>query len=127
MKNKILEIVKNSDFEILGLRKDDKLYNVGDILENSHQLFQDPQYTDDSCQELLYPYISSGCYAGFYDGGELDGTCALEIRKDNIDQIINDIKQYDGKNMYLIAGNYYSYGNDDNEVVIKEAEVIAVL
>ena len=56
----------------------------------------------------------------------MDGTCALEIRKDNIDQIINDVKQYDGKNMYLIAGNYYSYGNDDNEVIIREAEVIEV-
>lgn len=127
MKKKILEIIQNSEFEVFGIRKDDKLYSVGDAVENSHQLFQDPQYTDDSCQELLYPYISSGCYAGFYDGGELNGTCALEIREDNIDHMLADINQYDGKNLYLIAGNYYSYGNDENEVVIREAEVIAVL
>lgn len=35
---------------------------IGEVMDNSHQLFQDPQYTDFECTELLYPYIYAKAY-----------------------------------------------------------------
>lgn len=34
---------------------------------------------------------------------------------------------YDGKYLYLIAGDKYEYGNDVGEVIIEEAKVVAIL
>ena len=93
-------------------------------MDNSHQLFQDPQYTDFECTELLYPYISEGPYTGFYDGGELDGTCALEVSESNIEEMIERVTSY-GNKYYLIGGNSMEYGKDDDEIIINDAEVIA--
>ena len=93
-------------------------------MDNSHQLFQDPQYVDFECTELLYPYISEGTYAGFYDGGELDGTCALEVSEGNIEEMLERVMSY-GNKYYLIGGNSMEYGNDDDEIIINDAEVIA--
>lgn len=56
-------------------------------MNNSHQLFQDPQYND-TYTALLYPYICEGPYAGFYDAGELNGACALEISENNIEEML---------------------------------------
>lgn len=44
--------IQEFGYEIFGLRKDDLEYKIGDILPNSHQLYQDPQYTDFTCTEL---------------------------------------------------------------------------
>ena len=46
-RKEIEKIISNSDYDVYGLRKDDRLCSVGEILPNSHQLYQDPQYTDD--------------------------------------------------------------------------------
>ena len=70
--------------------------------------------------------LADGAYAGFYDGGELDGTCALEISESNIKEMLEAVKSY-GDKIYLIGGNAMEYGNDVDEIIIKEAEVIAVL
>ena len=54
-----------------GIRGDDRELKVGDRFGNSHQLYQDPV---DGAE-----YIETGDYAGFYDAGELDGTCVWNI------------------------------------------------
>ena len=64
-RKEIEKIISNSDYDVYGLRKDDRLCSVGEILPNSHQLYQDPQYTDDSFTELLYPLVTEGIYKGF--------------------------------------------------------------
>lgn len=122
----IRDLIGESEYACIGIRADDRDYQIGEVMDNSHQLFQDPQYTDFECVELLYPYISEGPYAGFYDGGELDGTCALGVSENNIEEMIEAVKSY-GEKIYLIGGNSMEYGNDVDEIIIRDAEVIAVL
>lgn len=78
------------------------------------------------CTELLYPYITEGPYAGFYDAGELDGTCALSVSENNVKEMLEVVKNY-GEKIYLIGGNSMEYGNDVDEIIIRNAEVIAAL
>jgi hypothetical protein len=40
--------------------------------------------------------------------------------------MLEAVKSY-GDKIYLIGGNAMEYGNDVDEIIIKEAEVIAVL
>lgn len=122
----IRDLIGESEYAYIGIRADDRDYQIGEVMDNSHQLFQDPQYTDFECTELLYPYISDGPYAGFYDGGELDGTCALEVSENNIEEKLEAVRNY-GEKIYLIGGNVMQYGNDQNEIIIRNAEVIAIL
>lgn len=121
----IRELINELKYKHIGVRADNRDYQVGEIMDNSHQLFEDPQYNDDYT-ELLYPYICEGPYAGFYDAGELNGVCALEISENNIEKMIEAIKSY-GEKFYLIGGNTMEYGNDVDEIIIKDAKVIAVL
>ena len=121
----IRKLISEAEYDYIGVRADSREYQVGDIMDYSHQLFQDPQYNDDYT-ELLYPYIYEGPYAGFYDGGELDGTCALSVSENNIEEMLEAVKNY-GEKIYLIGGNSMEYGNDVDEIIIRNAEVIAAL
>lgn len=122
----IKNLISKAEYDYIGIRADSRDYQIGEVMDNSHQLFQDPQYADFECTELLYPYISEGTYAGFYDGGELDGTCALEVSERNIEEMLERVKSY-GEKIYLIGGNSMEYGYDAGEIIIRDAEVIAVL
>ena len=122
----IRNLISEAEYDYIGIRADSRDYQIGEVMDKSHQLFQDPQYTDFECTELLYPYISEGPYAGFFDGGELDGTCALAISEYNIEEMLEAVKNY-GKKFYLIGGKTIEYGNDEDEIIIRNAEVIAVL
>ena len=109
--NDIQRICEESGCGYFGLRADDMEYQIGDICNNSHQLFQDPESP----------------YYGFYDAGELDGTCAVKFSPDDESSIrasLDTVKMYSGKNLYIIAGDSMEYGNDDGEIIIKDAEVI---
>ena len=121
----IRKLISEAEYDYIGVRADSREYQVGDIMDYSHQLFQDPQDNDDYT-ELLYPYIYEGPYAGFYDGGELDGTCALSVSENNIEEMLEAVKNY-GEKIYLIGGNLMEYGNDVDEIIIRDAEVIAAL
>lgn len=123
----IKKICEESCFEYFGLRADDMEYQVSDICNNSHQLFQDPYFDEEG--ELIYPAIKdpeSPNY-GFYDAGELDGACAVKFNPDDENSIrvaMETVKMYSGKNLYIIAGDLAEYGNDDGEIIIREAEVV---
>lgn len=121
----IRELISKSEYDCIGIRADSREYQIGETVNNSHQLFQDPQYND-TYTALLYPYICEGPYAGFYDAGELNGACALEVSENNIEKMIEAIKSY-GEKFYLIGGNTMEYGNDVDEIIIQDAKVIAVL
>lgn len=123
----IKKICEKSHFSYFGLRADDMEYQAGDICNDSHQLFQDPDFDEDG--ELIYPAIEDpeSPYYGFYDAGELDGTCAVKFNPDDESSIraaLDTVKMYSGKNLYIIAGDSMEYGNDDGEIIIREAEVI---
>ena len=121
----IRELISKSEYDCIGIRADSREYQIGETVNNSHQLFQDPQ-CNDTYTALLYSYISEGPYAGFYDAGELNGVCALEVSENNIEKMIEAIKSY-GEKFYLIGGNTMEYGNDVDEIIIQDAKVIAVL
>lgn len=121
----IRDLINEAEYGYIGIRADERDYQIGEIMDNSHQLFADPQYND-SFMELLYPYVSDGPYAGFYDAGELNGTCALRISANNIEEMLKRVMSY-GSKYYLISGNSMEYGYDEDEIIIKNAEVIAVL
>lgn len=121
----IRDLINGAEYGYIGIRADERDYQIGEIMDNSHQLFADPQYNDDYTK-LLYPYISEGVYAGFYDAGELNGTCALSISANNIEEMLKRVMSYGSKH-YLIGGNSMEYGYDEDEIIIKNAEVIAVL
>lgn len=114
----IKNLIEDAEFEYIGIRADSRDYKVGEVMDNSHQLFQDA----DCGGEL----VEEGPYAGFYDAGELDGTCALKASEDNVEEMIAKVKAY-GKKIYLIGGDSMEYGYDAGKIIIREAEVIASL
>lgn len=123
----IKKICENSYFGYFGLRADDMEYQTGDICNNSHQLFQDPIFDDFG--DLLYPAVEDleSPYYGYYDAGELNGTCAVKFNPDDESSIraaLETVKMYSGKNLYIIAGDSMEYGNDEGEIIIRDAEVI---
>lgn len=124
----IKKAISGTEFEFYGLRVDDGIrYNVGDTANNSHQLFQDPDFDDDG--ELIYPYIEDGIYAGFYDAGELDGACAIGFDAEDdasITKAIEQIKMYFGDYVHVLGGNYAECGNDRGELIISDAEALGV-
>lgn len=123
----IKRICEKSDFSYFGLRADDMEYQIGDICNNSHQLFQDPIFDDFG--SLLYPAVDDpeNPYYGYYDAGELDGTCAIKFDPEDESSIMNALetmKMYSGMNLYIIAGDSVEYGNDEDEIIIRDAEVV---
>ena len=112
-----------------GLRVDRLKYQPGEIMNKSHELYQDPEY--DSNGSLIYPE-GEGYYTGYYDAGELDGTSTVGIDIDAYDietavrKALKLTKQYetdDGLYLYVVSGDYGTGGNDINESIIKNATV----
>lgn len=124
MKEEILKILSEDKYNTYGLRADSRKCEIGEVLPNSHQLYQDPWYTDGSMDELLYPYIEDGIYAGYYDAGELNGTSSIYVDERSIDSAIERIGHYDGKYIYLIGGDKSEGGNDLDESIIENAVVL---
>lgn len=128
----IKKICEESGFGYYGLRADNMEYNVGDICNNSHQLFQDPAW--DEYGELIYKMIDDpeSPYYGFYDAGELDGTCAVKFSEEDDESIKNALDTirsytYSGSHIYIIGGYDREYGNDEDEVIIREAEIVGII
>lgn len=123
--NKIKKAIKNTEYEFYGIRVDEVKYNAGETANNSHQLFQDPDFDDDG--ELIYPYIENGAYRGFYDAGELCGTCTIAFDAEDdhsIQGAIEQIKIYPGSYIHILGGDYAEGGNDNGEIIISNAEVL---
>lgn len=118
------------DYEEFGLRVDTGIvYKIGDICNNSRQLYQDPMYDEDD--NLIYPEIKDGINAGYYDGGELDGTCCVSLGNltdDDISKAIENLYWYLGNVVHLIAGEKYTCGEDyyNREIIIADAKVIGI-
>lgn len=120
-----------------------EIYHVIDANKHNYHVFGIRTCADE--------YKAGDCCAASYDwtdgipGEQLDGTCATGFGYlwlyDNADEedIADDVAtiqkaldlhrsiSYPGQHMYLIAGNDSEYGNDDAEVIISGAEVVAVI
>lgn len=121
----IKEVIANTEYEFYGIRVDEIKYNVGETANNSHQLFQDPDFDEDG--ELIYPYIEDGIYKGFYDAGELNGTCTIGFDvedDDSIQKALEKVKIYFGSYIHILGGDYAEGGNDSGEIIISDAEVL---
>lgn len=124
----IKKAIEGTDYEYYGIRSDKGIrYKTGETANASHQLFQDPQYLDDDMTELAYPYVEEGIYAGYYDAGEMDGTCAVGFNPDDDESIkraLEEIRSYPGNYIHVLGGNSAECGNDAGEVIIENAIVL---
>lgn len=83
------------EFEWYGIRADDKKYEIGEICELSHNWWQDdPEDGSEFNKEL-----------GLWDGGELDGTCAINCTDDldNLSKIVDFVKKNLSCHLLLFA------------------------
>ena len=120
MYEKVLEVIKNSSYEIFGIRHiaSDESYIVGDCARNSY---------DWDIENDVSSYET--------DSRELDGTSAYFTDIDTLDDeeeiekklliALEKSKVYSGTAV-LLGGDRYDWGNDDNEVIIEDAEVLYI-
>lgn len=50
----IRNLISEAEYDYIGIRADSRDYQIGEVMDNSHQLFQDPQYTDFECTQSCY-------------------------------------------------------------------------
>ena len=87
------------DYEIFGIRFDNRMLVPEEVFPKSHELFQD--YMEDENGEQLYP-DGEGYYEGYYDAGELDGTSTIWVgRPEEIADALGTA--YNGKYVYLVV------------------------
>lgn len=122
----VLKKMNESYFSTAAIRRcrKDENYKVGDICRNS---FDWNYEKDESTFEDDEPV-------------ELPGTCGMRIENlENLDEeeveeaekilekALKDSRAYDyGYQTVIIAGDRYEYGNDENEIIIEDAEVIGI-
>nr|DAG56954.1 MAG TPA: hypothetical protein [Caudoviricetes sp.] len=116
----LIKIIRNCEFTRFGIRhlSDDENYNIGDIVRNSY----DWNYElDHSTYEDEAPV-------------ELDGACAYELNIDSINDTDEEIqnklnialeesKCYSG-DVVLLGSDWAGYGQDENEIIMQDAEVL---
>lgn len=118
-KENIMKVMnENNEYEFFGLRHDSHVYAIGEEVSRSHQWFQDDptEWGED------LPYNAE---LGLWDGGELDGTCAVEVTEGGVEKAIKEANKYDGGHLYLIASREAWGGNDYGEVIMPDAIVVA--
>ena len=98
IKNRIEEIKEKYNYEFLGIRVQEAEFVDGQILDNSF-VWVDGEPTDE----------------------ELDGTCALTL--DDADLI----QDYFGEHVAIIGGWFGEYGQDEGEIIIRDAKVLEVI
>lgn len=123
----IKKVCEDSGLGYFGLRADDMNYQLGDICNNSHQLFQDPIF--DEFGDLMYPVVEDhgSPYYGYYDAGELDGTCSIGFDPDDPESIRKALEMVDiylGEYFTVIGGTWGTGGNDIGENIISDAVVL---
>lgn len=118
-KENIMKVMnENNKYEFFGLRHDNRVYAIGEEVNRSHQWYQD----DPSEWGEDLPYNDE---LGLWDGGELEGTCAIEVEDGNIENAMRVSAGYEGGHLYLIASEEAWGGNDYMEIIMAESVVIA--
>lgn len=107
--SEIKELAREMGYGVVGVRRDNHKYTVGEECKVSHEWSADEEIGE--WREDL----------GLWEGEELSGTCAL------LPDYINLLDEYIGENAYIIAGEEYEVGNDEGEIIIPNAVVICEL
>lgn len=143
LKSGILYIERNEP------QKGEKMMNVQDLLNKVNEegyevvairhLAGDEEYeVGDMCRDS-YDWDVENDQSSYYSEEPvmLDGTCGFHIEgfrdldTDEIEEATEIFERarkearYQGK-MVVIAGHRFTYGNDEHEVIIRDAEVIAI-
>lgn len=123
---KIIETVEESDYWVFGIRADSRDLPNGYQLEPSHDWFQDyPGECEDPYDDPDYPFDEE---MDCWDGGNLKGTCSIDLELESAESAIERVKReylVPGGHIYLIAGNTGHHGNDTDEIIIRDAVVLA--
>ena len=120
----ILNKVNDEGYGVVAIRHctEDEEYNVGDVCRNSFDWNYELDHSTYEDEEQV----------------ELNGTCGLHVRgfenfdEEEVEEAIELFnKAMERANVYrgqvvVIAGNHFEYGNDEREVIIEDAEVIAI-
>ncbi len=116
-----VKTIRENKFSSYGIRwiAEDESYNIGDIARNSYEWDIE---NDISTYETDEPV-------------ELDGTCAIELvidrtfdEDDEIAEVIEEVmKNHNGYwgTPVLLGSDHCEYGNDDGEIIMEDAKVIA--
>ncbi len=103
---KIIEDAEGNGFSWFGIRHHHEVVKVGDELGNSYNTIDDQEPE------------------------ELTGICCISIEADaeDFDFIMSELSErnYQKGSIILVGGTSQKYGNDDDEVIIENAEVIWV-
>ena len=100
-----------------GIRTDSRAYAVGDELPNSYD------WNIEEIEGIDRKPLPGTCATGF-------GYLWFDGEQDDIDTVRKALTinaRYEGKHRYLIGGLDDYYGEDEAEVIIRNAEVIAVI
>lgn len=122
MKNLSEIIEKIENYAVVAIRHccKDENYEVGDFCRNSYEWDE-----------------NNGCSSYYTDKIEMEGTCGYDVSllvdcdDEEAEKILDDAIEassiYEGNDIVLIGGYSYEYGNDENEIIIEYAQVIAKL
>lgn len=119
----ILNKVNEEGYSVVAIRHcaEDEDYAVGDICRNSY----DWNYElDCSTYDTDEPVELEGACGYHVRGFENLDADEIEEATELLNKALKGAELYCGK-MVVIAGHSYTYGNDENEVIIEDAEVIA--
>lgn len=135
---KLIQSDDNCAYKVYGLRADRPGIEIGTVLPNSHQWWQDYQDywedlpdPDDYNSNPDHPYNEE---LGCWDDGELPGVCTLGIKADadigSIQKVIEQIEMYRNgsyTSVYLVTGDCGFGGNDIGEEIIEDGTVLALV
>lgn len=120
--NEIIQTIEQNGYNYIGIRHicEDESYSIGDYCRESY----DWDYENDCSSYDTDQPISLG------------GTCALNTKImsgwDEPEEIIEKLELAIEKSKYyygpviVVAGNSATYGNDEDEIIISDAIVLAV-
>lgn len=119
VKTAITEEVEEN-FNVIGIRFEDKLRKIGNIVtecskDNSEREDERdfPEYGSPEYDELEELDGISTWDINFWEWGNLSG--------------YSDKTSFESQHIYLMGGEIHSFGPDDHELNIEDAEVIAIL
>lgn len=119
----ILRKVCEKGYSVVAIRhmSNDENYNIGDMCRNSYEWNYELDHSTYEDEEQIELDGTCGYHiVGFAD---LDGD-ELEEAEHIFQNALHGSSIYSGKPV-VIAGNDYTYGNDENEIIISDACVIA--
>lgn len=98
------------NYRYFGIRRDDRVFKIGEELPHSYDWNTEDEELDGTC--------ATGFGHLWFDGEQDD--------IDTVQAALDVNEMYDGENIYLIAGWSSEYGNDEDEIIINGAEVVAI-